>query len=261
MRAHDHMSLCTIAGSDPMGGAGLQGDLKTFAAHGAVGTAVVTAVTVQDRRGVHRVVPIEPEVVGEQIAVVREVVGPAAWKTGMLWSGETITVVAEALDGLGSSPLVVDPVLGATAGGALASEAALGAWRTRLFPIATVITPNRLEGARLLGLSHIEEDEAASAAEALLALGCGAVVLKGGHGEGNEAVDVLATHEGVRSFALPRLPADGHGTGCAFAAALAARLGRGAPLEEAVAGAKAYVHRALAAAGAGGPLRHAVPAD
>jgi hydroxymethylpyrimidine/phosphomethylpyrimidine kinase len=258
-----HIPLCTIAGSDPTGGAGLQGDLKTFAAHGVYGTAVVTALTVQGRRGVARVEPVDPDMVEAQVVVVREEVRPAAWKTGMLWSGPVIEAVIRGLEGRGRTPLVVDPVLVATAGGDLLRPDALPALRDRLVPLADVITPNLPEGARLLGREEIEEGEMEEAARALLHLGCPAVLLKGGHGEGAEAMDVLATREGVWTLQLPRLVGvNAHGTGCALAAALAARLARGVPLPAAAEGAKAYVHRALVAAAARGReaiLVHAVP--
>jgi hydroxymethylpyrimidine/phosphomethylpyrimidine kinase len=261
MSPGNHIPLCTIAGSDPTGGAGLQGDLKTFAAHGVTGTAVVTALTVQGRRGVSRVEPVAADLVAEQLEVVREEVRPAAWKTGMLWDGAVIRAVARALspsDRRGR--LVVDPVLVATAGGDLLRPDALDALRAELLPIADVITPNLHEGARLLGRGNIEDEQMEDAARALLETGAGAVVLKGGDAEGPEAVDVLAVGDAVTSFRRPRLDANAHGTGCAFAASLAARLARGQPLADAVAGAKDYVHRALAAGAARGREAHLVHA-
>jgi hydroxymethylpyrimidine/phosphomethylpyrimidine kinase len=263
VRRPDYIPLCTIAGSDPTGGAGLQGDLKTFAAHGARGTGVVTAVTVQGWRGVSRVVPVAPEVVAEQVAVVLEEVMPRAWKTGMLWDGPTVLVVAAALARRGTAPLVVDPVLGASAGGDLAEAGSLRTMTRALFPVADLVTPNLPEAARLLGRAAVGDAEAEEAGRALLDQGCRAVLVKGGHGTGPESVDVLVTRLGVRRYALPRLAgANVHGTGCALSASLAARLGRGEPLESAVEGAKAYVHRALLEArrhGSGGSLVHAVP--
>lgn len=261
MRSDDYIPLCTIAGSDPTGGAGLQGDLKTFAAHGVRGTAVVTAITVQGLRGVSRVLALPPDLVAGQLSVVLEEVRPRALKTGMLWDGATIEAVAERLSTVPGTPVVVDPVLAASAGGDLLQPTALPALKSRLIPLATVVTPNLPEAARLLGVAHSSPYEVEEAARALLDLGCRAVLLKGGHATGPQAVDVLATREGVTPFALPRLPGiDPHGTGCALSAALAARLGRGQPLAEAVRGAKAYVHRALVAGGAG-HLVHRVPAD
>lgn len=260
MRTPDYIPLCTIAGSDPTGGAGLQGDLKTFAAHAVRGTAVVTAVTVQGARGVSRVLALPPDLVAEQLAVVLDEVRPQALKTGMLWDGGTVDAVAARLAAGKGAPLVVDPVLAASAGGELLEPSALPALKHRLIPLATLITPNLPEAARLLGVPPLSAREVEEAARGLLDLGCEAVLVKGGHGTGPEAVDVLATRQGVRRFALPRLPGiDPHGTGCALSAALAARLARGVALPEAVEGAKAYVHRALAAAGRG-HLVHAVPA-
>jgi hydroxymethylpyrimidine/phosphomethylpyrimidine kinase len=244
MRGRNHIPLCTIAGSDPTGGAGLQGDLKTFAAHDVYGTAVVTALTVQGRKGVARVEPVAADLVREQLEVVLEEIRPAGVKTGMLWSGDIIRVVAETLEAGYRGPLVVDPVLVATAGGDLLRPDALEALRDVLIPHATVITPNLPEAARLLGREGVDDPD--EAARALLGLGCPAVLLKGGHATGAQAVDVLATPAGLRRLSLPRVPdADAHGTGCALAAALAARLARGEPLEVAAEGAKAYVHRTL----------------
>jgi hydroxymethylpyrimidine/phosphomethylpyrimidine kinase len=235
MSAEQPLSLCTIAGSDPTGGAGLQGDLKTFAAHRAVGTAVVTAVTVQGRHGVARVEPVSPALVAEQLAVVLAEVRPAGLKTGMLWSAGTIAAVADALADRGGAALVVDPVLVATAGGSLLQPEALPALLERLLPLADLVTPNLPEAAQLLGRPVIEPGAMEDAALALLDLGPAAVLLKGGHG-----------------------------TGCALAASLAARLARGEPLARAVEGAKDYVWRALgsaAARGPGSPLDHSVAAD
>lgn len=263
MRPTDHIPLCTIAGSDPTGGAGLQGDLKTFAAHGVYGTAVVTAITVQGRRGVTRVDAAGADLVGEQLDVVLDEVGPRGLKTGMLWDAETIRVVASRLRHAPFA-VVVDPVLAATTGGNLLHPDALTALRDDLLPLATICTPNLLEGARLLGTGAIADEGMAEAAVALLDLGPEAVLLKGGHGGGAEAVDVLATRGGdVTHLRLPRLAgANAHGTGCALAASLAARLALGDGLREAAEGAKAYVHRALAAAAARGReaiLVHDVP--
>ena len=261
MRTLDHINLCTIAGSDPTGGAGLQGDLKTFAAHGVRGTAVVTAVTVQGKQGVSRVLPIPPEVVAEQLALVLAEVRPAAVKTGMLWDVATIRAVAGLLERSSGVPRVVDPVLAASSGGALLQPDALPALRTALIPLADVLIPNLPEAARLLDLARVADAEVEEAARALLDLGPRAVVLKGGHASGTQAAAVLATRDGVERFALPRLAGiDPHGTGCALAAAIAARLGRGEALRDAVRAAKSYVHRAIAAS-QGGPLVHSVPAE
>jgi hydroxymethylpyrimidine/phosphomethylpyrimidine kinase len=261
MRSDDYIPLCTIAGSDPTGGAGLQGDLKTFAAHGVRGTAVITAVTVQGMRGVARVAVLPADLVAAQLKVVFDEVRPRALKTGMLADVATLRAVAAALRGGPPIPRVIDPVLAASAGGDLLAADALPALRELLLPLATVLTPNLPEAARLLDVERISDAESEEAARALLDLGPEAVLLKGGHGSGVEALDVLATRDGIVRFGLPRLAGiDPHGTGCALSAALAARLGRGEPLAAAVRAAKAYVHRAIAAS-RGGPLVHAVPAD
>lgn len=264
MSQPDHQFLCTIAGSDPTGGAGLQADLKTFAAHGVLGTAVVTAVTVQDREGVHGVTPIEPEAIAEQLAAVRRTREPTGIKTGMLWSAAVIEAVTAALAGF-EGPLVVDPVLVATAGGALLEAEALPAMRDVLLPRARLATPNLPEAAALLGVEQIEPGTEPDAAQALRAQGPAAVLLKGGHAAGAQAVDWLATAETVEALALPRVAgASGHGTGCTLASALAARLAQGQPLLDAARDAKRYVHRALvagAAIGDGWMLDHRVAGD
>lgn len=264
MTRSDYQFLCTIAGSDPTGGAGLQGDLKTFAAHGAQGASVVTAVTVQDREGVHDVAPVPPQTIAAQLTSVLRTRTPDGIKTGMLWSRQIMAAVVEGLAGY-AGVLVVDPVLGATAGGALLKPDSLPVMRDQLLPRATVVTPNLPEAAQLLGWPQIEDAQMAEAAQALRALGAQAVLLKGGHGSGDEAVDVLATADGVEALALPRIAgASGHGTGCALASALTARLARGASLIDAARGAKRYVHRAISAGmerGDGWLLHHGVVAD
>ncbi len=250
----NHLPLCTIAGSDPTGGAGLQGDLRTFAALGARGTAVVTAVTVQDRERVTAVFPVPPDVVGEQLEAALAVWRPAGCKTGMLWSGDTIRAVAEALTG-SDLPLVVDPVLRASVGQPLAEEGAVEAYRSALLPCATVVTPNADEAGALLGIrAPAPGRESEDAAKALLDLGCDAVVLTGGDSGGERAVDVVATRSEAkpRSIVAERVEGAHHGTGCAFSAALTCELAAGASIETAVVNAKAYVLRAMRAAVARG---------
>jgi hydroxymethylpyrimidine/phosphomethylpyrimidine kinase len=259
--------VLTVAGSDPTGGAGIQGDLKTFAAHGAYGTAVVAAVTAQNAEGVRAAVGVEPSLVVAQLEALFDQLQapPRAAKTGMLFSPSIVEAVAGFLGRRRVPALVVDPVLSATAGGPLSLPGHAEALGERLFPLADVVTPNLEEAAVLLRRGPIPPDGVEEAAVALLGSGCRAVLLKGGHASG-PATDVLATADGVRRFTLPRVATPhGHGSGCALSAAIAARLALGSSLEVAVEGAKAYVHRALAAAralGAGrGPVRHDVPAD
>jgi hydroxymethylpyrimidine/phosphomethylpyrimidine kinase len=262
MTEPSRIPVLSIAGSDPTGGAGLQGDLKTFCAHGVDGAAVVTAVTVQGRAGVARVDPVDPATVAAQVRVVLEEVRPRGIKTGMLWSGSIVRAVAEILGRRGNAPLVVDPVLAASAGGELLVPDALAALRELLLPLADLVTPNLPEAAALLGVAAIPDEEQADAARSLLALGAQAVLLKGGHGGGDTAIDVLALPGQLERLSLPRIPdANAHGTGCALSASITTRLARGEPLPAAVRGAKAYVHRAIAAAARGGPetpLVHAV---
>lgn len=258
-------TVLSVGGTDPTAGAGVAGDLKTIAAHGGYGTAAVAAVTAQNHRGVTAAVEVAPDVVRAQIEAVLGQVPPRAVKTGMLLSPTNVVAVARALAGL-AVPLVVDPVLAASAGGALARAGLLEALAAHLLPRATLVTPNLDEAAAALGWAVAPGAEVAAARALRSRWGGVALLLKGGHGAGDQAVDVLATEAGVFTLSLPRLPGrDGHGSGCALATSIACRLGRGEPLLTAVVGAKAYLHRALAAAtplGSGrGPVRHDVPAD
>jgi hydroxymethylpyrimidine/phosphomethylpyrimidine kinase len=268
VHTRERRTVLTIAGSDPSGGAGVQGDLKTFAAHGVYGMAVLTALTVQNTRGVTRVEPIAPDLVGEQIAAVVSDIEPHAIKIGMLATGAIARVVVRALASYGrdraaSSPvaIVIDPVMAATAGGALLDAEGVIVVRDVLLPLATVVTPNTFEAERLTGLPVSSAAEAHRAAARLVSLGAAAAIVTGGHLDG-PPIDVL--FDGVRAFALEGVRIDStdtHGTGCAFSAALAARLALGDSLEEAARHAKAYVVDAIRRApglGEGrGPLGHA----
>lgn len=265
MRIDRTFTVLACGGTDPTGGAGVEGDLATLAAHGVWGTAVVTAVTAQNAAGVTAVHGIPADVVVRQIEAVLGQVPPRAVKTGMLLSAATARAVAGAL-ARAAVPCVVDPVLGATAGGVpLADPDLAAALVAHMAPIARLFTPNLDEADVLLGRA-VGRGEEAAAAEALRRRLGTDVLLKGGHAGGAEAVDWLATARGVRAFSLPRVATPhGHGSGCALASSLAVRLGRGDDLDAAVAGAKAYLHRALAAAGplgsGRGSVRHEVPAD
>ena len=265
MRSLDPFIVLSVAGSDPTGGAGIQGDLKTFATHGVHGTAVVAAVTVQNANGVRAIHAIPPPLVAAQMETLFEQAAPRAMKTGMLHSPETVAAVAGVLARWPVGNLVVDPVLAATSGGALAEPGLLDAMRSHLVPLARLVTPNRAEASALLH-RRIDDADAEPAARALLAaLGCGAVLLKGGHARG-PATDVLATRDWVLEFTLPRIETPhGHGTGCALSAAITARLALGADLPQAVQGAKAWVYRGLASAvalGSGrGCVDHSAPLE
>lgn len=256
----------TIAGSDSGGGAGIQADLKTFHAFGVYGTSAVTAVTVQDTRGVHGVHAIPAHVVREQIRVVAEDLRPAACKTGMLATAELVGTVADAIRDSGlTSSFVLDPVMVSTSGHRLLDEDAVAAVIELLVPISAVITPNIDEATLLAG--RVAEDEAGMrwVAERLVALGAGSALVKGGHLEGDVAIDVLFDGNEFRSWRRPKLATrHTHGTGCTLSAAIAAGLARGHDLPEAVDDGLDFVARALAEApalGSGhGPLNHFVRA-
>lgn len=241
----------TIAGSDPSGGAGIQADVKTFTALGAYGTSVITALTAQNTTGVTGVMKVPASFITAQYAAVTSDLTVAAAKTGMLGDEETVLTVAH-LIAQAQFPLVVDPVMVATSGDALLEPGAIAAVREVLIPRATLITPNLHEAARLLDRPLAEsEAEAARQAESLLALGAKAVLVKGGHGVGNEAADHLATAHGLIRFARPRIEtANTHGTGCTLSAAIAAFLAHGNSLADAVAQAKEFLWRALHAGAA-----------
>ncbi|MCZ7596032.1 MAG: bifunctional hydroxymethylpyrimidine kinase/phosphomethylpyrimidine kinase [Hyphomicrobium sp.] len=255
----------TIAGSDSSGGAGIQADLKTFTVLGVYGASVLTALTAQSTRGVDAILPVPPEFVTQQIDAVAGDLDIAATKTGMLNDRATVLAVAAGVRRHALHPLVVDPVMVATSGDMLLQPDAVEAVRHELLPLADVITPNLAEAARLLDrLQATGEEEMEAQARALLALGPKAVLIKGGHGEGSEALDILVTRDAAPlRLALARVATPNtHGTGCTLSAAIAAYLACGAPLEEAVSAAKRYVHAALkAAAGAkigtgAGPVDH-----
>lgn len=233
----------TIAGSDPSGGAGLQADLKTFHQHGVYGMAVVSLLTVQNTRRVSRVEGVDPGLVREQLEAVLEDVPPRAVKTGALGSAAVIEVVAAAQLG---APLVVDPVMVSKHGHALLEAAARTALQTKLLPRATLVTPNAEEAALLVGFP-VETVAQATAAGLALARQGQAVLVKGGHLKTDAAVDVLVQGARVQTFEGPRLASPHtHGTGCALSAAITARLALGHTLEDAVAGAKQWLSRALA---------------
>ncbi|MDQ3495165.1 MAG: bifunctional hydroxymethylpyrimidine kinase/phosphomethylpyrimidine kinase [Pseudomonadota bacterium] len=237
----------TIAGSDSGGGAGIQADLKTFAAHGVHGLSAITALTAQHTRGVTAVHVPPVAFLRAQIDACFDDFDIHAVKLGMLANAEVIHAVADALQAHRPAHVVLDPVMVATSGAKLLADDALGALRTRLLPLATLLTPNIPEAELLLGRT-IDDAEAADAAlAALRGLGASAVLLKGGHlHEGDRVVDRY--HDGLAdaAFVHDRLALTAHGTGCTLAAAIAANLCRGLDLASACAAATDYVHRALA---------------
>lgn len=254
----------TIAGSDSSGGAGIQADLKTFSAFGVYGASVLTALTAQNTRGVDDVMAVPPAFVRAQLDSVLSDLTVGATKTGMLANAGIILATADVLERNPHLPLVCDPVMVATSGDVLLEPAAIDALKKRLIPRASLITPNIPEAARLLGCSEAADVEGmVHQAQALKALGCGAVLLKGGHGAGEAATDILVDAGGVKMLEAPRISTNNtHGTGCTLSAAVAALLAAGEPLEQAVRRAKTYVWRALEA-GAGmkigqgsGPVDH-----
>jgi hydroxymethylpyrimidine/phosphomethylpyrimidine kinase len=258
----------TIAGSDSSGGAGIQADLKTFTVLGVYGASVLTALTAQNTRGVSAIHPVPPAFVAQQIDAVAADLQISATKTGMLNDRATVLAVVEGVRRHALNPLVVDPVMVATSGDMLLEPDAVDALRRELLPLADVITPNLAEAARLLGgaqATNVAEME--TQARALLALGPKAVLIKGGHGAGAEAVDVLVRRDAEpMHLALPRIATPNtHGTGCAMSAGIAAYLAKGESLADAVQGAKRFVHAALVAGvalkiGCGsGPVDHLFP--
>lgn len=255
-------TVITVAGSDPSGGAGIQADLKTFSALGVYGGAVITALTAQNTRGVTGVLPIPGAFVAEQLDALFADLDVRAVKTGMLGSPDVVEAVADAARRHGIQNLVVDPVMVATSGDRLVDDATVEAIRDRLLPLATVVTPNLPEAAALLGVASVSAAEAAAAAVDLHAKGPAALV-KGGHADGPDAVDVLADDGGILELRAPRVPtANTHGTGCTLSSAIAVGLGHGRPLRDAVRDAKSYLTEALLAAdqlhigGGHGPVHH-----
>ncbi len=251
--------VLSIAGSDPGGGAGIQADLKTFAAHGVYGATVVTTLTSQNTRGVAGVFAVPAAVVGTQLAAVVPDLPPAAVKVGMLATTEAAGVVA-AHAAAGALPnLVLDPVLASSGGFALGTRDAV----ERLLPYATVVTPNLHEASALVGWPVTTEAEMARAAAQIGSTGVPYVVVTGGDAPDEVAIDALWSGDGVAFLRSRRISTPNtHGTGCTFSAAIAARLAHGDPVPDAVSGAKEYVSRALAGAASwrlgdgAGPLDH-----
>ncbi|MFN7961970.1 MAG: bifunctional hydroxymethylpyrimidine kinase/phosphomethylpyrimidine kinase [Thermoanaerobaculia bacterium] len=258
--------LLTIAGSDSGGGAGVQADLKTFEAHGGFGMTAITAVTAQNTCAVTAIHPIPPEVVAAQIDAVFSDLGVDAIKIGMLGGAPVTRAVAERLlawrQAGQAPPVVLDPVMVAKSGDVLLEPEAISALAEVLLPLATLVTPNLPEAAALTGEPVATEAQRLAAAERLAERGP-AVLIKGGHGEGEEVVDLLLASGQLHRFVGLRLPGRAtHGTGCTLSSAIAARLARGEELPEAVQGAISYLRRSIEAAprlGQGhGPVAHKV---
>ncbi|MFQ6030402.1 MAG: bifunctional hydroxymethylpyrimidine kinase/phosphomethylpyrimidine kinase [Dehalococcoidia bacterium] len=250
----------TIAGSDSGGGAGIQADLKTFAALGVYGTSTLTAITAQNTVGVTAVHEIPTDIIAAQIEAVITDIGADAVKTGMLSSSAIVGTVAAELRRHGIDRLVVDPVMVAKSGDSLLQEEAVEALRTHLVPLAAVVTPNIPEAETLVEMEIRSDEDMRRAAEAIVSMGARSVVVKGGHREG-PATDLFFDGSDFREFTAPRFDTvNTHGTGCTFASAVAAGLAQGKTPVEAVGQAKDFVTEAIRHSfpiGQGhGPLNH-----
>lgn len=253
----------TIAGSDSGGGAGIQADLKTFHQYGVYGTSVITAITAQNTVGVRAWEPVSAALVAQQFDAVAEDLPPAACKTGMLGTAEIAEVIGRGLARHHLPYYVLDPVMVATSGDRLLAADAAQIIVKTLLPLATVVTPNLDEAELLVGFPVRDPRQMEAAGRALVALGAGAALVKGGHLAGDVLVDVLVTKHGTHRFNRARIATTStHGTGCTLSSAITAALALGRPLERAVAQAVEFVHAAIAAApGLGhghGPVNHRI---
>ncbi len=255
----------TIAGSDSGGGAGIQADLKTFHQFGVYGTSAVVAITAQNTRGVTAVHAVPVETVEAQLQALADDLAPDACKTGMLATAALVEIVARGISRHGFGNYVLDPVMVATSGDRLLDRDAERSVARLLVPHAKLVTPN-VDEARILVEDEIASvDDLERAGRALVRLGAGAALVKGGHLDGDTVTDVLVTPAGVRRFSHPRIVTSStHGTGCTLSAAITAGLALGRSVEDAVEDALGYVHRAIAEApglgGGHGPLNHFVAA-
>lgn len=258
-------NVLTIAGSDSGGGAGIQADLKTFAACGCYGLSVITALTAQNTRGVLGVEPASPAFVAQQLMAIRDDIQVHGIKTGMLHNAGAIAATVAALEHWNQCPLVVDPVMIAKGGAALLQDDAIAMIKSSLIPRATVVTPNIPEAERLSGIPIVDQTTMWKAAQALLDCGAQCVVIKGGHSGESDAVDRVYTSASSEPVELRAVRVDTknlHGTGCTFSAATAAFLARGLPLLAALEAAKEFVTQAilrseaLTVGGGHGPLHH-----
>jgi hydroxymethylpyrimidine/phosphomethylpyrimidine kinase len=251
----------TIAGSDSGAGAGIQADLKTFAAFGVYGTSVLTAITAQNTLRVTDVLELPTTLVASQIDAIVSDIGTDAVKTGMLSASAIIDTVADKLREHRLANLVVDPVMVAKSGDRLLRDDAVTVLRELLLPLAAVVTPNLPEAGVLAGFAIDSVEDMRRAAKEIVGMGARAVVVKGGHRVAAEAVDVLYDGATFRDYSAPRVDTTStHGTGCTFASAIAAYMARGEPLAEAVGQAKEYLTEALRRAypigGGHGPVHH-----
>ena len=235
----------TIAGSDSGAGAGIQADLKTFAALGVYGTSVITAITAQNTKGVTQILELAPDLVAAQIDAVIEDIGAHAVKTGMLANSAIIEVVAEKIRQHGLQNLVVDPVMVAKGGDLLLRQEAIETLRSRLIPLATIVTPNLPETEQLTGIPGSRLQDIKESARRIINMGAKSVVIKGGHRKG-PATDIFYDGKKFHELKTARVNTPHtHGTGCTFSAAIAANLAKGEKLETAVVEAKRYITHAI----------------
>jgi len=249
-----------IAGSDPSGGAGIQGDIKTVTVLGGYASAAITALTAQNTEGVFGICDVPVDFVHQQLKLVLDDIGADVIKTGMLHRSDIIDMLAKTLPK--DIPLVLDPVMFAKGGAVLLNADALDALKAKLIPLARVITPNIPEAEYLAGMKILDEKDMKDAAQSMLALGCQAVLLKGGHLEGERLTDVLAYKGHIELFTSNRIHTKHtHGTGCTLASGIATCLAQGLTLLDAVTRARMFVRKAMEQApglGKGhGPLGHA----
>ena len=265
MKTKTYRRVLTIAGSDSGGGAGIQADLKTFAANGCYGMSVITALTAQNTQGVAAIHAVPVEFVARQLDAVLADIGVDAVKIGMLFSPELIETVARKLEEYRVARIVLDPVMVAQSGDKLLRDDAVAALQTRLIPLAELITPNIPEASVLLGRKIARRDQLAGAAAELMRFGCRNVLVKGGHLDGADSDDCLYLGADKRLVRLPGARIEtrnNHGTGCTLSSAIAANLAGGADMETAVRRAKEYITEAIRAGAAyrighgHGPVHH-----
>lgn len=264
MKQKRYPTALTIAGSDSGGGAGIQADLKTFSSIGVYGTSVITAVTAQNTRGVNGIQSISTSIIAAQADAVCSDIRVDAVKLGMLHAPEIVDTVATILEKYAFKTVITDPVMIATSGDSLILSDTVELYKTKLFPLTTLLTPNCMEAAVFTGLNVETADDLYPAGNALLRMGCEAVLMKGGHLEDEVMTDILfIRNEKPYLLQGPRITTPNtHGTGCTLSSAVAAYSALGHPLHIAVRLAKDYVHQAIVSGadtyvGAGhGPLNH-----
>ena len=264
-QTREYHKVLTIAGSDSGGGAGIQADLKTFAAIGCYGMSVITALTAQNTRGVTAIHPLPPSFAIEQMTAVFTDIGADAVKIGMLYSAELIEAVSEMLNKYRARNIVLDPVMVAQSGDKLLQDDAIQAIKDHLMPVADVVTPNLPEAEVLLGQKIEGFEDMQRAARSLAQFGSRSVLIKGGHLEESTSTDLLYLTEEDRFVILEAERVDSrnnHGTGCTLSSAIAAYISRGSQIEDAVRKAKTYIQNAIRAGAAykighgHGPVHH-----